>query len=143
MPRHSLFIILSSTDEKREVRRTSPFADEVGEEGALEIDEGVVERSVSLDPPFVPSSDVAESEGAECVRRASELLSSEIICGTEPVLGADDDAEDSFVDVVGGEQREEGADSEGFTFADALMRSNLLSETILEDDIGSSELPLC
>ena len=60
----------SSTEEEREVRKTSPFADEVAEEGALEIDEGVVERSVSFDPPFVPSFNVAEREGVECVRRA-------------------------------------------------------------------------
>ena len=119
---------MSSTDEEREVRRTSLFADEVAEERALEIDEGVVERSVSLDPPFVPVSDAAEREGAVCVRRALKLFSSEIICGTEPVLGADDDGESSFVDVVGGEQRDEGAEFAGFTFSDALMRANLLSE---------------
>ena len=98
---------------------------------------------MSPDPPFVPSFDVAEREGEECVRRALELLSSNVICGTEPVLGGDDDGEDLFVDVVGGEQRDEGAESEGFTSADALMRANLLSETVLEGDVGSSELPLC
>ena len=43
---------MSSTEEQREVRRTTPFADEVVEEEALEIDGGVVDRSVSLDPPF-------------------------------------------------------------------------------------------
>ena len=42
------------------MRRTSPFADEVVEEGALKIDEGVVETKVSLDPPFVLKFDVAE-----------------------------------------------------------------------------------
>ena len=57
-------------------------------------------------------------------------------------MGADDDGEGSFVDVVGGEQGDEGAESEGFTFADALMRVNLLSETVLEGDVCSSELPL-
>ena len=105
--------------------------------------EGVVERSVSLDPPFVPSFDVAEREGADCVRRALQLLSGEVICGTEPVLGAGDDGKHSFVDVVGGEHRDEGAESEDFTFADALMRANLLSETVLEGDVVSSEPPLC
>ena len=134
---------MSSTEEQREVRRTSPFADQVAKEGALDIDEGAVERSVSLDPPFVPSFDVAEREGEECVGRALELLSSNVICGTELVLGADDDGEDSFVDVVGGDQRDEDAESEGFTFADALIRSNLLSKTVLEGDVGSTELPLC
>ena len=47
---------MSSTEQEREVRRTSPFADKVAEEGALEIDEGVVERSVSLDPRLSPVS---------------------------------------------------------------------------------------
>ena len=134
---------MSSIEEEGEVRRTSPFADEVAEEGALEIDEGAVEKNVSLGPPSVPSFGVAEREGEGCVRRALELLSSNVICGTEPVSGADDDGEDSFVEVVGGDQRDEGAESEGFTFADALMRANLLSETTLEGDVGSSELPLC
>ena len=41
---------MSSTEEERDVSRTSPFADEVVEEGALEMDEGVVERSVTLIP---------------------------------------------------------------------------------------------
>ena len=122
---------MSSTEEEREVRSTSPFADEIAEEGALEIDEGVVERSVSLDPSFVVGFDVAEREGVECVRRALEHLSSEVICGTELVLGIDDDGDDSFVDVVGGGQRDEGAVSEGFVCADALMRVNRLSETVM------------
>ena len=134
---------MSSTEEEREVRRTSPFADEVAEEGALEIDEGLVERSVSLDPPFVPNFDVAEREGMECIRRSLKQLSSVVICVMEPVLDADDDCEDSFVDVVGSDQRDEGAESECFTFAVALMRANLLSETVLEGDVRSSELPFC
>ena len=91
----------------------------------------------------MPKLDRAEKEGVECVQRAWELLSSEVICGSEPVLGADDDDEYSFVDVVGGKQRDEGAESEGFTFADILMRANLLSETVLGGDVGSSELPMC
>ena len=134
---------MSSTEGQIEVRRTHPFADDVDEDGALEIDEGIVQRSVFLDPPIVPSFDIAEREGAECVRRLLGLLSSGVICGTEPVLGADDDHEDSFVDVVGGGQRDEGAESEVFTFADVLMRANLLSEIVLEGDVGASDLPLC
>ena len=61
-----------SSEEQREVRRTSPFAEpyEVVEEEALAIDEGVVERSVSLAPPFVLRFDAAAKRGVECVRRA-------------------------------------------------------------------------
>ena len=61
----------------------------------------------------------------------------------EPVLDAEDDGEDSFVDVVGGEQKDEGVESEGFTFADALKRANFLSETVLEVDVRASELQIC
>ena len=124
--------------------RTSPFADDVVEEGAVEIDERGVEESVSPVPPFVPDFSVAEREGVECVRRVLEQLSGEVIDGTERALeGDDDDGNGSFVDVVGGEQTDEGAASEGFTFAEALLRANMLSETVWEGDVGSSEVPLC
>ena len=136
---------MSSSKRENEVGRASPFAGDVVEEGALEIDEREVEESVSPVPPFVPNLSVAEREGVECVRRVLEQLSSEVIDGTERVLERDDDDDgnDSFVDVVGDEQPDEGAVSEGFTSAEALMRANLLSETVLEGDVGSSELPLC
>ena len=124
------------------MRRTYPFADEVAE-GALEIDEGVVERNVSLDPPFVLGFNAARREGVECVRRALEQLGGEVVSGTEPVFDADDEGEDTFEDVVGGGQRDEGAKSESFTFADALMRANLPPETVLEAVVSSSKLPLC
>jgi len=135
---------MSSPERENEVGRTSPFADDVVEERALEIDERGVEENVSPVPPFVPDFSVVEREGVECVRRVLEQLSSEVIGGAERALeGDDDDGDDSFVDVVGGEHTDEGAVSEGFTFAEALMRANLLSETVLEGDVGSSELPLC
>ena len=135
---------MSSPRGENEVGRSSPFAEDVVEEGALEIDEREVGESVSPVPPFAPTLSVAEREGVECVRRVLEQLSSEVIGSTERVLeGDDDDGNDSFLDVVGDEQTDEGAVSEGFTFAEALMRANLLSETVLEGGVGSSELPLC
>ena len=135
---------MSSSERENEVGRRSPFAGDVVEEGALEIDEREVEESMFPVPPFVPDLSVAERGGVECVRRVSEQLSSEIIDGTECALERDDDdGNDSFVDVVGDKQTDEGAVSEGFTLAEALMRANLLSETVLEGDVGSSELPLC
>ena len=138
---------MSSSEREDEVGRRSPFADDVVGEGALEIDEREVGESVSPVPPFVPNLSVAEIEGVECVRRVLEQLSSEVIDGTERALERDDDNDDdgndSFVDVVGDEQTDEGAVSERFTFAEALMRANLLSETVWEGHVGSSELPLC
>ena len=136
--------ILSSPGRENEVGRTSPFADDVVEEGAFEIDEREVAESVSPVPPFAPNLSVAEREGVACVRRVLEQLSSEVIDSTVCALERDDDdGNDSLVDVVGDEQTDEGAVSEGFTFAEALMRANLLSETVLEACVGSSELPLC
>ena len=128
--------------------RTSPFAEDFVEEGALENDEREVEESMSPVPPFAPHLSIAEREGVECVRRVLEQLSSEAIESTERALERDDgcdndDGNDSFVDVVGDVETDEGAVSEGFTFAEALVRANLLSETVLEGGVGSSELPLC
>ena len=142
------FIVLTkikiSSERENEVGRTSPFGDDVVEEGALGIDEREVEEIVSPVSPFVTNLSVAEREGVECVRRVLEQLSSEVIDSTGRALERDnDDGNDSFVDVVGDEQTDEGAVSEGFTFAEALMRANLLSETVLEGAFGSSELPLC
>ena len=136
---------MSLSERENEVVRTSPFGDDVVEEKALEIDEGEVAESVSPVPPFVPDLSVAEREGVECVRRVLEQLSSEVIDSTERAVERDDDDDrnDSFVDVVGDEQTDEGAVSQGFTFAEARMRANLLSETVLEGGVGSSELPLC
>ena len=135
---------MSSSERENEVRRTSAFVDDVMEEGALQIDEREVEESVSPVPAFVPDFSVVEREGVECVRRVLEQLSSEGVDGSERALEKDDDdGSDSFVDVVGDEQTDDGAVSEGFTFTEALMRANLLSETVFEGGVGSSELPLC
>ena len=137
---------MSSSGRENEVGRRSPFGDDVLEDGALEIDEREVGESVSTIPPFAPDLSVAEREGVECVRRVLEQLSSEVIGGSERTVEReddDDDGNDSFVDVVGDEETDEGAVSEGFTFAEALMRANLLSETVLEGGVGSFELPLC
>ena len=137
------FIILTkimiSPRRENEVGRTSPFAEDVVEEGALEIDEREVGESVSPVHPFAPNLSVAETEGVECVSRVLEQLSGEVIESTERALERDDDdGNDSFVDVVGDEQTDEGPVSEGFTFAEVLMRANLVSETVLEGGVGSS-----
>ena len=82
------------------------------------------------------------------MRRVLEQLSGDALESAERALergndNDDDGGDDSFVDVVGDEETDEGAVSEGFTFAEALMRANLLSETVLEGGVGSSEMPLC
>ena len=61
-------------------------------------------------PPFAPNLSVAEREAVECVRRVLEQLSSEVIESTERAVERDDDdGNDSFVDVVGDVETDEGA----------------------------------
>ena len=137
---------MSSPGRENEMGRRSPFGDDTLEEGALEIDERDFGEGVSLVPPFAPDLSVAEREGVECVRRVLEQLSGEAMERAERAMERDDnddDGHDSYVDVVGDEETGEGAVSEGFTFAEALVRANLLSETVLEGGVGSSEMPLC
>ena len=136
-----------SSSGREEVGRSSPCGGDAVEEGVLEIDEREAGERVSPVPPFTPDLSVAEREGVECVRRVLEQLSSEamanVVCAVERDGDDDNDGHDSFVDVVGDEATDEGAVSEGFTFTEALMRVNLLSETVLEGGVGSSEMPLC
>ena len=137
---------MSSSGRNNEVGRRSPFDGDVLEEGVLEIDEREVEESVSPVPPFVPDLNVAEREGIERVRQVLEQLSGEAMESAEGAVEQDndnDDSHDSYVDVVGDEETDGCAVSEGFTFAETLMRANLLSETVLEGGVGSSEMPLC
>ena len=80
-----------------------------------------------------------EREGVVCVRRAFDQLGGEVVSGTKPVFDAGDEGEGTFVEVVGVGQGDEGAESEDFTFADTLMRANLLWENVLEGVVSSSE----
>ena len=137
---------MSLSGRESELGRKSPFGDDVLEEEVLEIDEREVEEITSPVPPFAPDLSVVEREGVECVRRVLEQLSSDAMENTERAVERGDDDDDgqySYVDVVGDVETDEGAVSEGFTFAEALMRANLLSETVLEGGVSSSELPLC
>ena len=110
---------MNSSGRENEVGRRSPFGDDVLEEGVLEIDEREVEESASPVPPFAPDLIVVEREGVECVRRGLERLSSEAMESADRMVEQDDkedDGHDSYVDVVGDEETDEGAVSEGFHF---------------------------
>ena len=86
---------------------------------------------------FVPDLDVVVREGEECVRRALEEVEASDSRTEEASEG------DSFVDIMGGLEKENGGESEGFTFADILQRADLLSETVLEGVVATRDLPLC
>ena len=78
-------------------------------EGELKIDEGATERVMSIDSPFVPTVEIAEREGEECVERALEKVGGDVKVGTEPLCVEDDEGKETFADVVGNGRRDEGA----------------------------------
>ena len=69
-------------------------------------------------------------------------MSGENSAESEPACPSDldDDSEMAFVDVVFDGRGDEGAKSEAFTFADALISVNVLSEAFLEDVVKSYQL---
>ena len=123
---------------EKEVGITSPFGGSVARgEPELAIDEGVPESSVVPNLHFVPDLNVVIREGEECVRRALEDIEASDSRTEEASEG------DSFVDIMGGLDKEVGGESEGFTFADILQRAHPLSETVLEGVVVVPDLPLC
>ena len=123
---------------EKEVRISSPFGGSVArDEPELAIDERVPESSVVPNLQFVTDSKVVIREEGECVRRMLEEIKASDSRTEEASEG------DSFVDIMGGLDKEVGGESEGFTFADILQRADPLSETVLEGVIGVPDLPLC
>ena len=117
---------------------TYPFGGSVAsDEPELAIDEGVSESSVVPKLQFVPDSNVVIQEGEEWVRRVLEEIEANDSRTEEASEG------DSFIDIMGGLDKEVGGVSEGFTFADILRRADPLSETVLEGVVGVPDLPLC
>ena len=126
-----------SKSEKK-VGIASPFGGSVvGDEPELAIDEGFPESSVVPNLQIVPVSNVVIQEGQECVRRVLEEIEASDSRTEEASEG------DSFIEIMGGLDKEVGGESEGFTFADILRRADPLSETVLEAVVGVPDLPLC
>ena len=121
-----------------EVGITSLFGGIVySDERQLSIDEGVSGSSAVPYLQFVPHLDVVVREREECVRRALAEVEASVGRVEEVSEG------DSFVDIMGGLEKESGGESEGFTFADILQRADLLSETLLDAVVDTPDLPLC
>ena len=136
MPRRSLLLIMSKSDEEVGVR--SPFGRSVAsDEPKLAIDEGVPESSIVPDLQFVPNSNVVIHKGEDCVRRMLEDIGASD-SGTEEASEGE-----SFIDIMGSLEEEGGSESEGLTLADILRRADPLSETVLEGIVGVPDLPLC
>ena len=78
-------------------------------------------------------------EGEECVGELASPVGGEESTARHLEGEADDD--DSFVDILSGITAVDGAESEGWTFADALARANLSVQTLAEGVVDTSSLP--
>ena len=92
----------------------------------MAVDETASTVSLAPNTCVVPGVSAAVEEGEESAVRHLEGE-------------ADDD--DSFVDIMSGITAVGGAESEGWTFADALARANLSVETLAEGVVDTSRLP--
>ena len=86
---------------------------------------------------------VALREGGECVQNFLDHLSGEESAARRFVLRGEVDDNDSFVDIMNSINAVGDAESEGWTFADALARAKLSVETLAEGVLGTSRLRAC
>ena len=108
-------------------------------EGELAIDETT--STVSLVPNIrvVPGVSAVVEEDEECVGESGKAVS-----GQKSTVGyreGEADDNDSFVDIMSGISAAGGAEFEGWTFADALVRASLSVETLAEGVVDTSRLP--
>ena len=107
-------------------------------EGELAIDETASTVSLAANVCVAPGVSAAVEESGERVEEIASPVSGEERA-TRHVEEADDN--DSFVDIMSGISVVGGAESEGWTFADALARANLSVETLAEGVVDTSRLP--
>ena len=107
-------------------------------EGELAIDKTTSTVSLVPNVCVVPGVSAVVEEDEECVGESGNAVS-----GEESTVGyREEEADDnnSFVDIMSGISAAGGAESEGWTFADALVRANLSVETLAEGVVGTSRL---
>ena len=107
-------------------------------EGELAIDETTSTVSLVPNVCVVPGESAVVEEDGECVGESVAVSGEESTVGYQEGEGDDNG---SFVDIMGGISTACGAESEGWTFADALVRANLSAETLAEGVVDSSRLP--
>ena len=108
-------------------------------EGELAIDETTSTVSLVPNVRVVAGVSAVVEEDEECVGGSGNAVS-----GEESTVGyreGEADDNDSFVDIMSGITVAGGAESEGWTFADALVRANLSKETLAEGAVDTSRLP--
>ena len=109
-------------------------------EGELAIDETTSTVSLVPNVRVVPGESAVAEEDEECVEESRNAVSGdESTVGYHEGEGGDND---SFVDIMSGISAAGGAESEGWTFAEALVRANLSVETLAEGVVDdASRLP--
>ena len=109
-------------------------------EGELTIDETTSTVSLVPNVCVVPGVSAVVEEDEGCVGESGDAVSAE-----ESTVGYHEgtgDENDSFVDIMSGISAAGGAESEGWTFADALVRANLSAKTLAEGVVvDTSRLP--
>ena len=107
-------------------------------EGELAIDETTSTVSLAPNVCVAPGVSAAVEESREHVREFASPESGEERAARHLEEANDND---SFVDIMSGITGVGGAESEGWTFADALARANLSMETLAEGVVDTSRLP--
>ena len=107
-------------------------------EGELAIDETTSTVSLAPNVHVVLGVSAAVEKGEECLGERSSP-----IAGEESAARHLDEADDndSFFDIMSGITAVGGAESEGWTFADALARANFSVETLAEGVVDTCRLP--
>ena len=108
-------------------------------EGELAIDETTSTVSLAPNVCVVPGVSAAVEEDEECVGEVASPVAGEESAARHLEGEADDN--DSFVDIMSGITVARGAESEGWTFADTLVRANLSVDTLAEGVVDASRLP--
>ena len=110
-------------------------------EGELAIDETTSTVSLAPNVCVVPGVSAAVEEGEESVEESVDHASGEESAVRH--LEGEADNNDSFVDIMSGITAVGDAESEGWTFSDALARANLSVETLAEGVVDTSRWPTC
>ena len=108
-------------------------------EGELAIDKTASTVNLAPNVCAVPGVSAAVEEYEECVGELSSPVAGEESAVRHLEGEADDN--DSFVDIMSGVTALGGAESEGWSFAEALVRAKLSVETLAEGVVDTSRLP--
>ena len=109
----------------------------------MAIDETASTASLAPNVCVVPRVSAALQEGEDCVEEFVDHVSGEESVALHFVLEGEADDNDSFVDIMSSMTAVGDAESEGWTFVDALARANLSLETLSEGVVDTSRLPTC